>query len=130
MSGNVSGPPTSNNNISSASDPVATYQYQLGVRFAEIDLPDTPENNRIKRPSTRRWTHGWNVLDFSNGINEDETGPEGQEEGEEEEGEDLDAESQESEIAFRSHDKNVSGPVASQQSSNLNGKRTRSRADF
>lgn len=120
MSGNVSGHSTSNNNINSASDPAATYQYQVGVRFAQIDLPDTPENNRIKRPSTRRWTHGWNALDFSNDINEDETGPEGQE-GEE----DLDAETQESEGAFRLNDTNVSGPVPSQQPSGLNGKETR-----
>lgn len=131
MSGNVSGHPTSNS-INSASDtvdparPARELATQLGVRFAEIDLPDTPENNRIKRPSTRRWTRGWAVLDLSDDKDEDETESE-QEDGEEDE--DLDAESQDSEIAFRSNDTNVSEPAASQRPSNLSCKRMSSCAD-
>lgn len=122
MSGNVTGHSTSNESIDPATPAreLATYPSQLYVQFAEIDLPDTPANNRIIRPVTRRWTRSWAPVEFNHDPDERETEPE-QEDGEG----DLDAKSQQSEIAFRSNDTNVSGTVASQQRRDWNGKRTR-----
>lgn len=82
----------------------------LRVHFAEFELPDTPENNRIICPVTRRWRPSWAVSEDSGELADQD--------------DDKDSEAESEESGIRPNEANVPESAPSQQLGDLDGKRT------
>lgn len=86
----------------------------LRVQFAEFDLPDTPANNLIKRPTTRRWESSFVSNSYTDEDEEENN------DRQKDPNSNLEAKSEDSEMALT--DDKVSTPVGSQPPSSSNGK--------